>query len=155
MPPRLRASFAIVLALALFLPLAAACGGDDGASAGENGDPSATETPGAPSNDDRAGGPEPSLDGPASQYAPLLDEMGSGYFTELRETFVLDTENYAGVSLFTTETEGRRLLEGWGYQGGYQTGFEPERREVDVLTGKFYASVEVHLFEEPEGAQGF
>ncbi len=95
----------------------------------------------------------PTVPGPASRYTLLLTDVGNGYFTDRSHTFLLRAEDYAGTPAFPNPSEGRKLLKEWGYQGGFETGYEPEGRETDVLNGKYYVTVETHLFDAPAGAE--
>jgi hypothetical protein len=138
------------------LLLLAACGDDDdddtdaGASV-DTATPGAITATGTPSGQaDPAS--EPTLAGPASKYTLLLADIGSGYFTDRQHTFALTTENYSSTASFASPAEGRKLLHEWGYMGGFETAYEPEGRQTDVLNGKFYVAVETHLFDSPEGA---
>lgn len=142
----------LVLALCactLALPAFAACGGDGGAS--DDGAPSgttATSAPGTTSNP----GTSPALDGPASKYSVTIDDLGVNWITDIPYTFVLNIENYAPTRTFTSADEGRKLLNEWGYQSGYETGYSPEGRDTAVLNGAFYVRVESHLFQTEKGA---
>lgn len=144
-----RLALLLCLSLALF---AMACGDDDDdapdepAQAGD--DPAETVA-------GMEGGPEPALDGPASQFTLSLEDMAAGYVRNPSRTFVLDAASYGGSSAFTEDQDGEEMLDGWGYLDGYETEFQPEGRETDVLQGKNYVFVESHLFDETDGAHGF
>ncbi|MCK9520207.1 MAG: hypothetical protein M0R74_14460, partial [Dehalococcoidia bacterium] len=96
----------------------------------------------------------PRLDGPASKYSLLNpDDFGTGYITDIRNTYVLDAENYtAHNEAFASPAEGRAMMEGWGYQDGYSTAVDPEGRLEGMLNGGIRVLLEVHLFETEEGA---
>lgn len=94
----------------------------------------------------------PALAAPASKYTLLLADVGAGYFTDRSHTFALTIENYAPTAAFPSPVEGKKLLQEWGYVGGFETAYEPEGRETDVLNGKYYVAVETHLFNSVEGA---
>ncbi len=137
----------------------AACGDDD-ADDDDNMAPGASATTASTTVTDPTGTPggengdsEPELSGPASKYTLLLVDVGNGYFTDRQHTFELTKENYAGTAAFPSESEGERLLMEWGYLGGFETSYEPEARQSDVLKGKHYVAVETHLFETVEGAR--
>jgi hypothetical protein len=150
-----------LLALCACSPLvlaAAACGGDSDAASDTTAAPSpssaltspagtgtAASSPGSPS--------EPKLGTPASKFTLLLTDVGDGYFTDRQHTFALDIDNYSTTASFSDPAQGRKLLTDWGYAGGFETGYEPERRSVDVLNGKYYIAVETHLFDSSEGAK--
>lgn len=140
----------LVLALCactLALPAFAACGGDGGASDTAAGTTAASNTPNGANP-----GASPALDGPASKYSVAIDDLGVNWITDIPFTFVLDIENYAPTRTFTSADEGRTLLNEWGYQSGYETGYSPEGRDTAVLNGAFYVRVESHLFETEKGA---
>lgn len=134
----------------LLVPLIAACGGDSDAQTGSN-DPGATPTAAASSAPGNT--TEPDVKGPASKYTLLLDDVGDGYFTDRQHTFTLDIDNYAGTAAFSNPSEGRKLLKQWGYVEGFETAYEPEGRQTDVLNGKYYINVETHLFDSTKGAE--
>lgn len=96
---------------------------------------------------------EPDLSGPVSRFAISQSDLGQGYLTDVQGTFQLTAEDYAGTTLFETESEGLVTLAEWGYQEGYETGYQPEGRTQAVLNGSYYMSLEVHLFDSAEGAQ--
>ena len=71
-----------------------------------------------------------------------VDDMGkdastgnAAYLTDLKSTFVLDAKSYGKTSAFATADEGEKLLNQWGYLGGYETGLIPEGRDTAVLNG--------------------
>lgn len=141
----------LVLALCactLALPAFAACGGD-GDAAGDNS--SRTTTVSNTPNGNNPG-TSPKLDGPASKYSVSIEDLGVNWITDIPYTFVLDIETYAPTRTFTSAEEGRRLLNEWGYQSGYETGYSPEGRDTAVLNGGFYIRVESHLFNDEAGA---
>jgi hypothetical protein len=141
----------LVLALCactLALPALAACGGGGGASDGVTaGTTAASNTPNGANP-----GTSPTLDGPASKYSVAIDDLGVNWITDILYTFVLNIENYAPTRTFTSAAEGVRMLDEWGYQSGYETGYSPEGRDTAVLNGAFYIRVESHLFETEDGA---
>ncbi len=131
----------LVLALCLcFAAAAVACGGDDDdVGASGNGTP-------RPSSD------SPKLDAPASRFALSQEDLGPGFLTERDYTFVLNTDNYSKTATFDSASQGQDLLTKWGYDGGYETSYEPETRMSGVLNGAYYIAVEVHLFKTQDGA---
>lgn len=141
--PRLALSVCLLLAL-----LAVACGGDDDASADE------TTAPGTTSAGTE-GGPEPELSPPASQFTLQLSDMPAGYLVNPNRTFQLDATGYGASSVFASDEEGEEMLNDWGYLSGFETEFQPERREIAVLEGSNYVFVESHLFEDNDGASAF
>lgn len=145
-------------ACSLLPTLLIACGGSDDDDDGVSPTTSTDATPGASVTASRSSVPvdsssEPTVDAPASKYTLLLADIGDGYFTDRQHTFELEVGNYASTATFPSATEGERLLEEWGYVGGFETSYEPEGRQTDVLNGKFYAAVETHLFETTAGAK--
>jgi hypothetical protein len=143
------------LALCAFTVLAflfAGCGDeDDDGQASPNAapDPAATSTAGRDASN------EPILSMPASLYALTVDDLGAAngsgatFLTDVQRTYVLDAENYGRI---LAPDGGETLLRKWGYAGGYETAFIPDGRDSAVLNGAYYAVLEVHLFDSPEGA---
>jgi hypothetical protein len=134
----------------VFVPLIAACGGESDAKSSAD-DP--TQTPVASPTKSAQGTESPKLAAPASKYTLLLADVGTGYFTDRQHTFTLGIDNYSTTPSFPTPAEGKKLLEEWGYVEGFETAYEPEGRQTDVLNGKYYIAVETHLFETEDGAQ--
>lgn len=141
---------AILTFAAVFLSIAVACGGDD------SGDPGGQGPTGTPYQNDSA--MEPDLTMPVSRFSIAQPDLGSGYITDIEDTYVLDAtgENgrysYADTKTFTSPDEGQRLLQQWGYLGGYETGYTPEGYTRAVLQGAYYIKVETHLFADSDGA---
>ncbi len=140
-------------------PVLLACGGDGG---DDDTTPGGNETPGG-SPTASGGGPAPTQAKPASKFSISIDDLGQNFRTDIQNTFVLDAKTYAHeasvgttrVRLFSTESQGSKLLADWGYIDGYQTGYIPEGvsgPESALLSGGFYITVESHLFKDPEGA---
>jgi hypothetical protein len=145
-------------ACSLLPTLLIACGGSDDDDDGVSPTTSTDASPGASVTPSRSSVPvdsssEPTVDPPASKYTLLLADIGDGYFTDRQHTFELTIENYSATASFPDQAEGERLLKEWGYEGGFETSYEPEGRQTDVLNGKYYVAVETHLFASPEGAQ--
>lgn len=146
-------------ACAALVPFSLACGGDDD----DDSAPTSAASPSAPASTSPTRSPggspvanptgDPTITGSPSKYTLLLVDVGNGYFTDRTHTFQLKAEDYAGTPAFPSASEGRKLLKEWGYQGGFETGYEPEGRETDVLNGKYYVTVETHLFESTGGAE--
>jgi len=148
-----RSRLALLLLLSVAL-LAAACGGEgDGDSDGGEEAPTGAATPGTASGTE--GGPEPDLDQPAAQFTLELEDMPAGYVNNPQRTFVLNAEAYGRSSTFGSGQDGEEMLNEWGYLDGFETEFQPEGKETDVLQGKNYIFVESHLFEESDGAHEF
>ena len=147
-------------ACAALIPFSLACGDDDDDAASPTtgaGSPSAvasgttTGTLTAAPSANASG--SPTVAGPASKYTLLLVDVGNGYFSDRMHTFQLKAEDYASTPAFASPAEGRKLLKEWGYQAGFETSYEPEGRETDVLNGKYYVAVETHLFDTADGAE--
>lgn len=126
----------------------AGCGGDD--TPGTVAKVSVTASPASTVNDPK---PSPKLPGPASKYSLLFEDVGSGYLSDVQGTFTTTIDNYAKSPTFASEQEGRDSLTKWGYQGGFETGYIPEGRINAVLNGDFYITIELHLFNDENGAK--
>jgi hypothetical protein len=131
-------------AVALLLPLAAACG--DGAGEATPG-PMATPTAVVTNP-----GPSPELAPPASRFVVRVEDLGVNWITDIPSTLVVDASSYAQTRIFSSPAEGERLLSEWGYLGGYQTGYSPEGFDTAVLNGAYYIRTECHLFQRVAGA---
>ncbi|MBI2767125.1 MAG: hypothetical protein HYX53_14600 [Chloroflexi bacterium] len=134
--------------------LSASCGGgDDNTAAAAS--PSQQATAASGSGTPAAGAPG-IIPGPASRYSLLHDDLGKGFLTDIKGTYVLTIDNYSGITkLFPSKQEGAALLTKWGYLGGYETAVTPEGGDVGVLQGAFVIKMEVHLFKDPAGAKDF
>jgi hypothetical protein len=155
-----RVSLTLAVCSFALLTLAACGGGDDSGAAPSSPGVAAEPTRSGPSLPTRVGstggtegGPEPVLSMPVSRFALSHDDIPAGYIVDLKATWVLNARNYGGTSAFPNAVEGENKLKSWGYLGGYETGYEPEQRQVAVLTGSYYVNVETHLFETVEGAK--
>jgi hypothetical protein len=137
-----------VCALAL-TPAFFACGDDDGGSGITTGSTrQATQTPASVST------ASPKLTAPVSKYSVSIDDLGTNWITDVKGTQTIDTAAYARQGhVFSTPSAGEKLLNEWGYQGGYQTGYSPEGRDQAVLNGAYYVWIESHLFSDEAGAQ--
>lgn len=137
-----------ILACAVF-SLAAACGsgakGDTPTTSAANTAASGTTAPGNNTS--------PSLSGPVSKYIVLREEMGKGYIVDIPATFDLDAKSYGKTAAFKSADEGEAALNQWGYLGGYETGLIPEGRLQALLTGSAIFHMEVHLFNDDDGAK--
>lgn len=132
-----------VVALPLLL---VACGGDDDDDDAAPGAPStATPFPNDP-------GHSPQIEMPASRFSISQEDLGPGYVTQITHTWNLNSDNYGRTGTFASAAEGWRLLNEWGYLGGYETGYTPEGGTRAVLQGAYNIAVETHLFESEEGA---
>ena len=140
------------LALALFaLPLmAAACGDDDAAKDAPAAATVKTAAATALTSDPK---PMPTLNGPASKFSILLEDVGlNSFITDIRATIELTAKNY-GESKAFTQGQGEGMLKKWEYQGGYETSMQPEGRDAAILNGAFSIYVETHLFSTPENTK--
>lgn len=137
------------LSLCLMLT-AAACGGDGDAQA-------ASTTPGvaSPTQGSAPASSGKLLDGPAGKYSLLHEDVGTGYITDIKGTYVLTADSYGGTSVFPSASEGTQLLQEWGYTGGYETAMVPEGRDQAVLNGAYAMNMEIHLFKDVAGAKSF
>lgn len=149
-----RLPLALGACAAAFL-LAAACGDSDPpAATAAPGDTTATgssPSPGGGANFDRT--TEPKAAAPASKYTILHDDVGSGYLTDIRNTFVLDATAYAKTPAFDSASDGESLLKQWGYVGGYESALTPEGGDPSLLNGAFAIRIESHLFGSADGAK--
>jgi len=147
----MRSRLMLALCAIAIVPALVACGDDD-----DSDDGGVLSTPGATgtavtSNNTTA---SPKVAAPASKYAVSIEDLGLSWITDISQTFVITEATYARtMRLFTSEAEGKRLLKEWGYEGGYETAYIPEGRDIAVRNGAYYISVESHLFENEAGAQ--
>jgi len=95
----------------------------------------------------------PVLKAPASLYSINLDDLGTAFFTDISQTYVLTVDNYSTSKAFGSAAEGKKDLTDWGYLGGYETAYIPEGRETAVLQGQYYITIESHLFKTSDGAK--
>jgi hypothetical protein len=136
----------------VFLLSAAACGGggdDDGGD--DDGGPAAPEATVSPFPNDNSR--SPLLEMPASRFSISQDDLGPGYITDIEFTWNLDGDSYGRTKTFPSPEEGWRLLNEWGYLGGYETSYSPEGYARAVLEGAYNVAVETHLFSTEEGAK--
>lgn len=133
-------------ALATLLPFAIACGDGTADAPPAQGGSTATPEITNPSV-------SPRLEPPASKYVVRVEELGTNWITDIPSTLVVDGDAYAKTSIFSSEAEGKKLLQSWGYEGGYQTGYTPEGRETAVLNGAYWIRTECHLFAQESGAK--
>ena len=135
---------------ALPLLLAAACG-DDATKTSSAATSKATGV--APTILAADPKPAPLLDGPASKYSILLDDVGlNAFITDIPNTFQLDAKTYGKTTAFPAG-KGEGMLGGWSYLGGYQASMKPEGRDTAILNGSFEIRVETHLFKTADNAK--
>jgi hypothetical protein len=145
----------LLLALSGFVltALLASCGGgDDNTAAAASPSQQATS---ASDSGTPAGGAAGIIPGPASRYSLLHDDIGKGFLTDIKGTYVLTIDNYSATKLFPNKQDGVTLLTKWGYLGGYETAVSPEGSDVGLLQGSFVIKMEVHLFKDAAGAKDF
>ncbi|MCC6381811.1 MAG: hypothetical protein IT304_04840 [Dehalococcoidia bacterium] len=148
-----RLPLAFFACAAAFL-LAAACGDGDAPAATPPGDGSASgSSPTAAGNASFDRATEPSVATPASKYTILHDDVGSGYLTDIKNTFVLDAPAYAKTAAFNSASEGEALLKQWGYVNGYESALTPEGGDPSLLNGAVAIRIESHLFGSVDGAK--
>jgi hypothetical protein len=95
----------------------------------------------------------PTLEGPASRYAPGIDEVPTFLLVDAEGTFTVARDGYLVLGPFRDTVEGRRLLDDWGYESGYRVQFAPDGLLAGVLVGRYYATVETYLFPTPASAR--
>lgn len=101
-----------------------------------------------------AGGPNPTLEEPASRYAPSLEEAPPGYQVVTPETYGMNAFQFAVQSgLFAEAAVGEQRAEEWGYLDGRRTTFEPLGKGAEVLQGAYWLTIDTYLFERPDGAE--
>lgn len=136
----------VLFACALFVPLAAACGGSSTPDTIKN-----AGSASVPANDANA---SPKVDMPVSRFALALNDLDTTVFrTDVNGVFELNATNYGGTATFDSAADGKKMLEGWGYKGGYETGYLPISAPQSVLNGSYYINVEIHLFGDSDGAK--
>jgi hypothetical protein len=137
--------------------LLVACGDGEGSPATPrtNTASAATATPPArtptPAGNDAV---EPLLAPPVSQFVVLVQDLGiQNFLTDLRATRTLSLGDYAATLAFSSEAEGRRLLETWGFVDGYTTGLQPEGGNEAILQSAYVVFQELVMFESASGAR--
>lgn len=135
---------AAVLAGGLLLGVACGGGGgDDDDDAGLPGDRATSVTADA----------EPIIPGgDPSSFSVTEADIGASYDTDDDHTFARAAGDYQAFGFFDTPEEAKEKLAEWGYRGGYITGFDPVGLFADVLRGRYYSDVELHLFDSIEHA---
>ena len=136
----------VLLACAMFVPLAAACGGSSTPSTIRNAQGTVIAT-----NDSKT---SPTVEMPVSRYAVSLDDLDTtAYRTDVNGVFDLNATNYGATATFDSAAKGKQMLEGWDYKGGYEAGYLPISAPQSVLNGSYYINVEIHLFGKSDGAK--
>jgi hypothetical protein len=147
----IRALGAPVLCISVLGGLLAGCGGGSQASATTV--PGGSPTSGAPAAANDAS-TAPTLTMPASRFAISLDDLGTAFITDVPDTFVLNATNYGTSKTFADGDNGEKLLNDWGYLGGYETSFRPEGSDKAILSnGAYQLAIETHLFKDESGAK--
>lgn len=134
----------MVVAIGGLALIAAACGGGD-----DGGSPQADLSP---STGGVSGGPEPLLEMPVARYAPSLEEMPGRFEVNTPETFGLTAATWSVIGPFDNPQEGEQLAGDWGYVEGWRVLYNPDGQLAGVVEGRYYATIEVHLFETTAGA---
>ncbi len=98
------------------------------------------------------GGPEPLIEGPASRYVPQAAEASTDYELFGPDTYPLSALAWASSGHFTKTEDGEGQAIAWGYESGFQAGFQPTGQLADVVLGKYFFKVESVLFETQNGA---
>ncbi len=100
------------------------------------------------------GGPEPTLQGPASRFTPLGEDLGAGNKVYVPGVATLDASDFvATAKIFGSSAEGESLVKGWGYLEGYKTAYQPDGQLAAVLSGAYYVNAEAYLFKTLDGAR--
>lgn len=101
------------------------------------------------------GGPDPTLPGPASAYAPSLTEAPAGYQLRDNKTYSLTPLQFVAdnSALFPSTEEGERTVEQWGFASGYQVELWPIGQLAEVVSGPPIYTVGVYLFDTTAGAR--
>lgn len=142
-----------ILVLAGVVVAANAWGGGGG-SPGASATAAGTSSPGGPRTPPPNSNASPKLDGPANKYSILNpDDVGTGWITDIPGTTVLTVDNYPKPPAFASQEEGKRLMQEWGYKGGFETSVDPEGRELAWLNGGYKVITETHLFADEAGAR--
>ena len=137
----------VLFACVFVLPLAAGCGGSGTPDTIKNVTASST----AATNDPAA---TPISQMPVSRFALALEDLDTSAFrTDVAGVFNMDAASYAASKTFDSADAGEKLLNEWGYQGGYEAGYIPIGSTQAILNGSYYAYVEVHLFKTADGAK--
>lgn len=142
---------AAALLVAAAVVFALVSGGDDGDADPGEGDASGSRTP---STGGTRGGPEPTLNGPASRLAASAEDIGDNIEGVPDESTELTPTTFADPFFgpFTTVDEGRQKLQEWGYREGYLGVFQPDGLVAGVVEGRFFVRLETHLYASPAGA---
>ncbi len=136
----------LLLGFSFALVLLAACGGGDD----DGGSPSGPASTGGTD-----GGPEVTADAPVTKYAPFVEQLTSlGAFEVYPpETFGLAAATWSLTGPFVSSTEGEQKATEWGYQEGFNVQYNPQGLLAGVLQGRYYITIQVHLFETKDGAE--
>lgn len=132
----------LLLMLVAAAVLLSACGGDDDGGSG-------TRTPSIEGVD---GGPEPRVTGPAARYAPFLEELAGSFEVFPPEVFGIAPPTWGLRGPFPNQDGEARAVE-LGYVEGFQVQYNPEGLLAGVLGGRYYLTIQTHIFETVEGAR--
>ncbi len=129
------------LLCAALLAAAVACSGGDAADDGALGDDSADE-------------PSPVLQGPASRYAPDVEDLAGNLSVFPPETYPVSRDIFAFQGPFGNPDEALEFLGEQGYVDGYRVQFNPDGLLAGVVgQGQYYVTVETYLFAGADGAR--
>lgn len=100
-------------------------------------------------NNGTQGGPAPVLSGPASRFAPFVEEMPGVFDVNPPETFTVPSDFWAlpDVGPFTSSSEGVAFAEEHGYLDGWNVLYTPDGLLAGVAQGRYYATIQVFMFE--------
>lgn len=131
-----------VAVLVLLIGVACGGGGDDDANSSHS-----------PSTGGTAGGSEPIVEGPASRFAPFVEDLPGDRFEVFPpETFGISAATFGLTGPFLSAQQGDTSARDWGYVEGYNLQYNPAGLLAGVLDGGYYVTIQVHLFETTAGA---
>jgi hypothetical protein len=99
-----------------------------------------------------SGGPNPTVPGPASKYAPSLKDLPGIFNVNVPETFTQNISTFASSYLFTSAQQGQDLSTQWKIIDGFKVSYDPEGLAAGVVKGEYFAVAEVYLFQDNAGA---
>lgn len=105
-----------------------------------------------PSTAGTAGGPEPTVDLPASKYAPLLEELPADMRVNDPDTFAMNVSTFSSSYWFDSADFGQQKALEWRILDGFQAVYDPVGQAAQALRGSYYIWTEMYLFESTSGA---
>ncbi|MDZ7728678.1 MAG: hypothetical protein U5Q44_11055 [Dehalococcoidia bacterium] len=97
-------------------------------------------------------GDSPSLEGPASRYAPFVEELPGDFEVNPPETFALTDDIWSRVGPFESGDAGQQFIDEHGFIEGYRAHFNPDGLLAGVASdGRYYVTVETYLFDRARG----